>query len=55
MSRLLPWPLKLAKDPFVGRFAFFRAYSGRLDAGSYMLNNRSGKKGTYFSYLPNAF
>ena len=35
---------KIATNPFVGRLAFFRAYSGRLDAGSYVLNNRSGKK-----------
>ena len=35
---------KIATDPFVGRLAFFRAYSGRLNAGSYILNNRSGKK-----------
>ncbi len=35
---------KIATDPFVGRLAFFRVYSGRLDAGSYILNNRSGKK-----------
>jgi elongation factor G len=35
---------KIATDPFVGRLAFFRAYSGRLDAGSYVLNTRSGKK-----------
>jgi elongation factor G len=35
---------KIATDPFVGRLAFFRAYSGRLDAGSYILNNRSGNK-----------
>lgn len=35
---------KIATDPFVGRLAFFRAYSGRLDAGSYVLNNRSGKR-----------
>jgi len=35
---------KIATDPFVGRLAFFRTYSGRLDAGSYVLNNRSGKK-----------
>ena len=35
---------KIATDPFVGRLAFFRAYSGRLDAGSYVLNNTSGKK-----------
>ncbi len=35
---------KIATDPFVGRLAFFRTYSGRLDAGSYILNNRTNKK-----------
>jgi len=35
---------KIATDPFVGRLAFFRVYSGQLDAGSYVLNTRSGKK-----------
>ena len=35
---------KIATDPFVGRLAFFRVYSGSLDAGSYILNNRTGKK-----------
>ncbi len=35
---------KITTDPYVGRLAFFRAYSGRLEAGSYVLNNRSGKK-----------
>ena len=35
---------KIATDPFVGRLAFLRAYSGHLDAGSYVLNVRSGKK-----------
>ena len=35
---------KIATDPYVGRLAFFRVYSGKLDAGSYVLNNRSGKK-----------
>ena len=35
---------KIATDPYVGRLAFFRAYSGRLDAGSYVLNTRSGNK-----------
>lgn len=34
---------KIMTDPFVGRLAFFRAYSGHLDAGSYVLNVRSGK------------
>ena len=35
---------KIATDPYVGRLAFFRVYSGRLDAGSYVLNNRNGSK-----------
>ncbi len=35
---------KIATDPFVGRLAFFRAYSGRLDAGSYVFNARTQKK-----------
>ncbi|MFJ1431112.1 elongation factor G [Capnocytophaga canimorsus] len=35
---------KIATDPYVGRLAFFRAYSGHLDAGSYVLNTRSGNK-----------
>lgn len=34
---------KIMTDPFVGRLAFFRCYSGRLDAGSYVKNMRSGK------------
>ena len=35
---------KIATDPFVGRLAFFRVYSGKLDAGSYVLNNRTENK-----------
>jgi len=35
---------KIATDPYVGRLAYFRVYSGTLDAGSYILNNRTGKK-----------
>jgi elongation factor G len=35
---------KIATDPFVGRLAFMRVYSGTLDAGSYVYNPRSGKK-----------
>lgn len=35
---------KIATDPYVGRLAFFRVYSGALDAGSYILNTRSGNK-----------
>ena len=35
---------KIATDPFVGRLAFVRVYSGKLDAGSYVLDTRSGKR-----------
>ena len=35
---------KIATDPFVGRLAFVRVYSGVLDAGSYVFNARSGKR-----------
>ncbi len=35
---------KIATDPFVGRLAYMRVYSGKLDAGSYVLNTRSGNK-----------
>ncbi len=35
---------KIATDPFVGRLAFIRVYSGKLDAGSYVYNSRSDKK-----------
>ncbi len=35
---------KIATDPYVGRLCFFRVYSGKLDAGSYVHNSRSGKK-----------
>ena len=35
---------KIATDPFVGKLAFFRVYSGTLQAGSYVLNSRSGSK-----------
>ncbi len=35
---------KIATDPYVGRLCFIRAYSGALDAGSYVLNTRSGNK-----------
>ncbi|TMI95103.1 MAG: elongation factor G [Bacteroidetes bacterium] len=35
---------KIMTDPFVGRLAFFRCYSGHLDSGSYVLNVRSGRK-----------
>ena len=35
---------KIATDPYVGRLAYIRAYSGVLNAGSYVLNTRTGKK-----------
>lgn len=35
---------KIATDPFVGRLCFFRVYSGKLEAGSYVLNARTGNK-----------
>ena len=35
---------KIATDPYVGRLSFIRVYSGKLDAGSYVLNTRSDKK-----------
>ena len=35
---------KIATDPFVGRLCFIRVYSGKIDAGSYVLNMRTGKK-----------
>ncbi|MBB3188087.1 elongation factor G [Microbacter margulisiae] len=35
---------KIATDPYVGRLCFFRVYSGKLDAGSYVYNSRSDKK-----------
>lgn len=35
---------KIATDPYVGRLAFVRVYSGKLEAGSYVFNSRSGKK-----------
>jgi elongation factor G len=35
---------KIATDPFMGRLVFFRVYSGKVAAGSYVYNPRSGKK-----------
>ena len=35
---------KIATDPFMGRLVFFRVYSGKVVAGSYVYNSRSGKK-----------
>jgi elongation factor G len=35
---------KIATDPFVGKLAFFRVYSGKINAGSYILNSSTGDK-----------
>ena len=35
---------KIMSDPFVGKLAFFRVYSGTLNSGSYVLNATKGKK-----------
>ncbi len=35
---------KIATDPYVGRLTFVRVYSGKIEAGSYIYNSRSGKK-----------
>jgi len=35
---------KIATDPYVGRLTFIRVYSGKVEAGSYIYNSRSGKK-----------
>jgi elongation factor G len=42
-NHLAALAFKIMTDPFVGRLAFFSAYSGRLDSGSYVLNTRTGK------------
>ena len=44
MSHFAALAFKIATDPFVGRLCFTRSYSGTLDAGSYVLNTRSGNK-----------
>ena len=43
-SPLSSLAFKIATDPFVGRLAFIRVYSGKIDAGSYVLNTRTNKK-----------
>ena len=46
---------KIATDPYVGRLTFFRVYSGKIEAGSYIYNSRSGKKERVcFSSVPDA-
>ena len=43
-NRMAALAFKIATDPYVGRIAFFRIYSGELKAGSYVLNASTGKK-----------
>jgi len=43
-EKLAALAFKIATDPFVGRLAFIRVYSGNLEAGSYVFNTRSGNK-----------
>ncbi|MGM0647741.1 MAG: elongation factor G [Bacteroidota bacterium] len=43
-NRMAALAFKIATDPYVGRIAFFRIYSGTLKAGSYVLNASTGKK-----------
>ena len=43
---------KIATDPYVGRLTFFRVYSGKIEAGSYIYNSRSGKKERDHNYRP---
>ncbi|HEX9503893.1 MAG TPA: elongation factor G [Patescibacteria group bacterium] len=43
-SKFVALAFKIATDPFVGKLAFFRVYTGVLQAGSYILNTRSGNK-----------
>jgi elongation factor G len=35
---------KITSDPFVGKLAYFRVYSGKITAGSYVLNSSTGEK-----------
>ena len=44
---------KIMADPYVGKLAFFRVYSGTLESGSYVFNSTKGKKRTYRPYLAN--
>jgi elongation factor G len=43
---------KIATDPYVGRLTFFRVYSGKIPAGSYIYNSRSGKKERISRLIP---
>ena len=44
MSHCVHLAFKIATDPYVGRLCFFRVYSGKLEAGSYVYNTRTDKK-----------
>ena len=54
LGYLLYLAFKIATDPFVGRLCFVRIYSGKLDAGSYVLNSRSGTI-IFFPCVPSEF
>ena len=45
---------KIATDPYVGRLTFFRVYSGKIEAGSYIYNSRSAKKERVSRLFPDA-
>ena len=45
---------KVATDPYVGRITFIRVYSGKLDAGSYVLNSTKDKKGKSWPFVAHA-
>jgi elongation factor G len=54
MEPMASLAFKIATDPFVGRLAFFRCYSGSVPAGSYVQNMRTGQEGAYQPHLPDA-
>ena len=54
MKKTSALAFKIATDPYVGRLTFFRVYSGKVEAGSYIYNTRSGKKRTCITFVPDA-
>ena len=54
MKKTSALAFKIATDPYVGRLTFFRVYSGKVEAGSYIYNTRSGKKRTCVTSVPDA-
>jgi len=45
---------KIMSDPYVGKLAFFRVYSGTMNSGSYVLNSTKGKKRKNRTYFTDA-